>query len=463
LIFFSYFEKILFGFFLKYMTHDEKKSYEKTRKTVIWGGSILLVLFLSLSAGFFGAYTYNKFFFEKEFVYSEEKNPQIEESPSKDISQPKVSLPPQNISEHLSSESFISVANSLKDSVVSISVKKEFTPNSRLYIDPFFNDPFFQQFFGDDFSVPNMQDNQQKPQKREIGAGTGFVVTKDGLVLTNKHVVSDTDAEYTVVFSDNTEYFAEVVAKDPTNDVAILRIQQKNGEEKIFTPVQFIETMENIQVGQFVVAIGNALGEFGNTLTTGIISAKGRRIQAGDGMGTTEQLRELLQTDAAINPGNSGGPLVGLDGRVLGMNTAIASTAEGIGFAIPFDQKKIEKILSQVEKYGKIIRPFLGVRYQIITPELNKELSLGSDTGAWIRGQNDTPAILPDTPAAKAGLKGGDIILSVEGEEVNESNDLQSLIAKYSPGDTLQFEILRDGNRQSVSVVLEERKEEVLR
>ena len=447
------------------MEHDEKKcckNPEHYRKRK-WSKILFLFafLFLSFGTGLLGAYMYGEFFFEKTpyFVLQEEKNEQS--SPQKP-DQTKETIIPPNISTPLSSESVITVADYLRDSVVSISVSKEFTPNSRVYMDPFFNDPFFRQFFGDDFFFPDTQNNSQKPQKREIGAGTGFIITKDGFVLTNKHVASDPEAEYTVIFPDNTEYSADIVTKDPVDDIAVLRIKTEEGKKE-FTPVQFVDDIQSIQVGQFVIAIGNALGEFGNTVTTGVISAKERQIQAGDGVGRTEKLRELLQTDAAINPGNSGGPLVALDGRVLGMNTAIASSAQGIGFAIPFDKKRIEKILSQVGKYGKIIRPFLGVRYQVITPELNKELTLGSDTGVWIHGQNDIPAVLPNTPAAKAGLKGGDIILSVDGEKINEKNDLQGIISQHAPGDIVVLEVLRDGNRQNISVVLEERKDEEIR
>lgn len=222
--------------------------------------------------------------------------------------------------------------------------------------------------------------------------------------------------------------------------------------------VKFISDLQNIEVGQMVVAIGNALAEFDNTVTAGVVSAKGRDITAGGGMGTNvERLKGLLQTDASINPGNSGGPLVALSGDVIGMNTAIASNAQGIGFAIPLDEKIINRILNQVQQYGHIVRPYLGVRYVMITPEMNKQSNLGTDTGAWIKADNDLPAVVSGTPAAKAGLKGGDIVLKVNGKTLNNTYALQDAVAEYNPGDTITLTILRDGKQQDVKVLLEER------
>lgn len=359
--------------------------------------------------------------------------------------------------EVLPENAVIDVAEKMHESVVSIVATKELEyvmrdPFSFFFDSPFRHDPFFNDFFG----TPHreLREPEVRTEKRQVGAGTGFVISEDGLLLTNKHVVNDDEAEYTVFFADEREYTAEVVTRDPTNDLAILKI--KDSEDQQFTPAKFIANTQNIKIGQFVVAIGNALGQFENTMTLGIISAKSRNITAGDGRGSAENLSELLQTDAAINPGNSGGPLVALSGEVLGVNTAIAGGAEGIGFAIPIDQTMVTSILEQIETYGKIVKPFLGVRYQLITPELNAELKLGSDYGAWLHGENDLPAVVADTPAAEAGLKGGDIILSVDGEDIAEDTSLMQLISKHAPNDTIELEILRDGKKQKLNVTLGE-------
>ncbi len=361
-------------------------------------------------------------------------------------------LPTTIRQEIIAENSYTEVSKKLESSVVSIVATKELDIVLQNPYSPFFNDPFFNQFF----DIPPQTSPQQPKslkEKREVGAGTGFIITADGMVLTNKHVVSDPSAEYTVIFSDEKKYLAQVLARDPLNDIAILKI--KNDEQKVFVPVEFIENIENIQVGQMVVAMGNALGQFQNTLTSGIISAKGRKITASDGRGGAENLRELLQTDAAINPGNSGGPLLALDGKVLGINTAIASGAEGIGFAIPLDQKKIKKIVDEVKTSGKISRPFLGIRYQSLTPEINAQQKIGSDYGAWVHGDNDLPAVLPNTPASKAGIRGGDIILKINEIDLNEKNDLQSIVKEHAVGETITLTILRDGKNEKVSVVLE--------
>lgn len=397
------------------------------------------------------------------------------------------------------------VAEKLHDSVVSIVGTKDIEyvrrdPRSFFWFEgspfgaPFGRDPFFEHFF----EVPR-PDSYQEPEvqreRQQIAAGTGFVIATEGLILTNKHVVSDPKAEYTVIFADKTEYLAEVLTRDPKNDLAILKIKQRQAladsgaeseaearsessnateadseatakteaEEALgsqeeesfnFTAVEFVTAKEQVKVGQFVIAIGNALGEFDNTLTLGIISAKSRSITAGDGYGKAEQLSQLLQTDAAINPGNSGGPLVSLEGKVLGVNTAIAGSAEGIGFAIPIEAKQIRKILSQVADYGRILRPWLGVRYQLVTPKLNQELKLGTDQGAWIQGENDLPAVIANTPAAEAGLKGGDIILAVNEEEVSLENTLTKLLDQYAPEETVELTLLRDGRELKLKVTL---------
>lgn len=342
------------------------------------------------------------------------------------------------------------VASQLKSSVVSIVATKELSYVIRDPFSMFGGDPFFDQFFGS----RRRQKAETKKEKQEVSAGTGFFIRADGLLLTNKHVVADTEAEYTVVLADGTKLAATVLARDPTNDLAIAKIKDAQGKK--FTPVTFVAKDTDIRVGNFVVAIGNALGQFDNTVTIGVVSATGRALTAGDGRGSAENLRQLIQTDAAINPGNSGGPLVSITGQVIGINTAVAGGAQGIGFAIPLDAAKVAKLIDQVEKHGKIVKAYLGVRYTEVTPEVNKEYKLGTDSGAWIKGENDLPAVVADSPAAKAGLKGGDVILAANGTMLDQKTALTDLVGGFAPGDVLTLTILRDGKKIDVKVTLEE-------
>lgn len=363
----------------------------------------IIVIIIAIAAGLAGSYIGQNGFYDK---------------PDARVSQAKK----ETIKEVLPESAITEVADKMKLSVVSVVATKELKyvmndPYNFFFQNPLFeNDPFFERFFGNKSQneqpeQKNSPEPQVREEKRQVAAGTGFVISKDGLILTNKHVVSDPEAEYTVLFADSSEYKAEVVTRDPSNDIAIIRITNAKKNQE-FKPAELIANKDEVNVGQMVIAIGNALGQFDNTVTVGVISAKGRDLVAGDGStGGSEKLSKLLQTDAAINPGNSGGPLVSLSGKVLGVNTAVAGGAQGIGFAIPVDQQRIDTILKQIKEHGKIIRPFLGIRYQRITPELNQEVNLGVDHGAWVKGDNDLPAVIANTPAAKAGLKSGDIVL----------------------------------------------------
>ncbi len=281
------------------------------------------------------------------------------------------------------------------------------------------------------------------------GAGTGFVVSDDGLILTNNHVV---EGGTTVTVFDNTgkKYSAEVVAVDPQNDIAFLRI--KNSGLK---PLKLANS-SLVQVGTRVVAIGNALGQFQNTVTEGIISGKGRPVVAGDeGGNNLEQLQNLFQTDAAINPGNSGGPLVDLSGNVIGINTAVAGGgAQNIGFAIPINE--VKKALASVMSEGKIVKPYLGVRYIPITPAFAAQNSLAAESGAYLSGDDQNPAVISGSPAAKAGLKQGDIITKIDGIAIDENTSLSSLIADHSVGETATLTVLRAGKTETIKVKLEQ-------
>jgi serine protease Do len=276
------------------------------------------------------------------------------------------------------------------------------------------------------------------------GAGTGMIVSADGLILTNRHVVEDTGANYTVIDNSGKTYPATVVSRDTANDIAFVRISANN------LPTVSLGDSGAIKVGQRVIAIGNALGQFQNTVTDGIISGLSRGVTAGDSdglSGNTEQLQNLFQTDAAINPGNSGGPLVNLDGQVVGINTAVAGQgAQNIGFAIPINEAK--PLIASVKTKGRIVRAYLGVRYTALDKEAATANNLSVDHGAWVQAVDDqNPGVVPGSPADKAGIKEGD-------DTVNSTNSLQSLIAKHNSGDKVRVTLVRDGKEQTVEVTL---------
>jgi len=336
----------------------------------------------------------------------------------------------------------IDVVKENSSSVVSVVITKEVPVYSTLYIDPFGNNTFL---------IP--QQKQTGTEKQQVGAGTGFIVSEDGLVLTNKHVVSDDTAEYTVVDTDGKEYAAKVLAKDPVQDLAIIKIE---GSDK-FKPLK-LGSSSDIQIGQSVIAIGNALGEFQNTVSVGVISGLGRTLVASGGTIGTETLEDTIQTDAAINKGNSGGPLLNLKGEVIGINTAVASTGQSIGFAISIDKAK--KDIEQVKTLGKISYPFVGVRYITLDEETAKEKNISVSYGALIiKGNDGSPGVTADSPAEKAGLKEGDVILEMGGEKIDKDNNLAKIISRYNPFDSVDLKILRDGAEMTITLVLGEWKQ----
>ena len=346
------------------------------------------------------------------------------------------------------------VVKQVSPSVVSIIITKDL---SKIYSmtgpQPF--DDFFNQFgFPFNFFF-NEQPQQPAPEgKQEVGGGTGFVINQQsGLILTNRHVVTDTEAEYTVLTNEGQRYEATVVARDAVNDMALVQIQDKN------LPAVRLGDSDSVQIGQTVIAIGNALGEYRNTVTKGVISGIGRNVVAGDNRGSSEQLEGVFQTDAAINPGNSGGPLVNLQGEVIGINTAINSQGQLIGFAIPANEAK--RMIDSYEKYGRIVRPYLGIRYVLVTPELAKANKLEVDYGALlIKGQTTTDlAVVPGSPADKAGLTENDIILEVDGQKIDQEHSLVKSLAKYQPGQTVKLTVYSKGETKDVTVTLDEFKE----
>lgn len=284
--------------------------------------------------------------------------------------------------------------------------------------------------------------------QQQTGAGTGFIITSDGLIVTNKHVVAG-GGTYQVFTSDGKKYDATIVATDPLNDIAVLRIKA--------TGLKTVElgSASDLKVGQWIVAIGNALGQFQNTVTVGVISAKNRSIQAGNTTGSSESLTGLLQTDAAINPGNSGGPLINLSGQVVGINTAVAN-ANGIGFAIPIDG--VMSAINSVEKTGKIVRPLLGVRYVPITTEVQQEVNLPVSSGVLVTAGSglNQPAVAPGSPADKAGIVVNDIITKINNDAIDENNSLTSLLSKYNVGDTVNMMVIHGGKTKTVPVKLDQ-------
>lgn len=288
------------------------------------------------------------------------------------------------------------------------------------------------------------------PQIRE-GAGSGFIISKDGYVVTNKHVVPENTDKITIILANGKQHSnVTVVGRDPSNDIAFLKVGGVND----LTPVTLGDSNQ-VQPGQQVAAIGNALGLFRNSITSGIISGTGRPVQADDGSGTAiEQLEDMFQTDTAINPGNSGGPLVNLKGEVIGINTAVAQNAEGIGFAIPIGAARGE--INSVLKNGKISKAYLGVRYVSLDAEYAEQLDLKTERGALIRGNGSIPGVLPGTPAEKAGLRDGDVILKVGDQDITPESGLATKLAQYNPGDTVDMIVLRDGKEQKISVTFSE-------
>ena len=271
----------------------------------------------------------------------------------------------------------------------------------------------------------------------EQGAGTGMILTPNGLILTNNHVISGATS-VTVYTASGQQYTGTVEAADSTNDYAFVQIKASN------LPTVQLGDSSTVQVGTQVLAIGNALGQYQNSVTGGIISGEGRPVTASDeGDSSSESLVDLFQTDAAINPGNSGGPLVNLDGQVIAMNTAVASNAQNIGFAIPINE--VKAAISSVEAKGVIIRPYLGVYYVPITPEVAQANNLPVSNGAYIYAGNGQTAIISGSPAAVAGLKSGDIITKVDGQALDSTNSLTALIDNYQAGNTVTLTVLRNG------------------
>jgi len=293
---------------------------------------------------------------------------------------------------------------------------------------PFADDPFFEQFFGDELR----QFSQVVPMK---GKGSGFIVSKDGYILTNNHVIEGAD-KITVTLADGRQFDAKIVGKDPTFDLAVIKVKASN------LPVLALGDSDAVQVGEWVVAIGNPFG-LEHTVTVGVISAKNRSVRAGN-----LSFDGFLQTDAAINPGNSGGPLLNLDGKVVGINTAIIPYAQGIGFAIPVNMAK--GVIDDLVSYGKVRRGWLGVYAQPLTPDFIQAYGLKVKKGVVVAD------VVPNSPADKVGIKRGYVITKVEGTDIENPQDLVFQIRKHNAGDKIKLEVVTQSGSKSITVTLEE-------
>jgi len=311
------------------------------------------------------------------------------------------------------------------------------------------------QFWGflEDENTPLEFSASLKKEKIKVSGGTGFIIDSEGLILTNRHVISDPKAEYTVVLNDGRKFPIKILAQDLINDIAILKIEAKN------LPAVELGNSSNLELGQTAIAIGNALGQFQNTISVGVVSGLSRFITASSTIsGESSKLRGLIQTDAAINPGNSGGPLIDIDGKVIGINAACVFGAENIGFALPINNAK--KCLEDIKKYGRIRQSFLGIRYLLVNSELQKKNNMQVDYGAMVVSE-DLPgdlAVFPASPAQKAGIKEFDIILECQKEKITEENPLDAILQKFQVGKDIELKILREGKEKILKAKLEEKK-----
>ncbi len=357
-------------------------------------------------------------------------------------------------------EKVIKTVERVSPAVVSIVITKDVPIMEEYFYNP------FEGFGLTPFELQIPQYRQKGTEKKEIGGGSGFFVSEDGMILTNKHVVLDKEAEYTVFTNDGKSFPAKVLARDPGQDLAILKIEREKAvnsdgtfSQKPF-PILTLGDSSKLQMGQTVIAIGNALGEFRNTVSVGVISGLGRTVTASGGS-FVETIEDVIQTDAAINKGNSGGPLLNLKGEVVGINTAMVLEAQSIGFAIPAD--KAQKDIEQVKTSGKITYPYLGIYYAIINKNLQEKNNLAVDYGAWVgrnqNGEKTDQAVMPDTAAEKAGLERDDIVLEFNGEKITSENSLAKIIQKYIPGDEVTLKILRGGQEKIITATLGERSE----
>ncbi|WP_066634659.1 S1C family serine protease [Desulfolucanica intricata] len=311
-----------------------------------------------------------------------------------------------------------------------VKISTTVTVNDRRQIDPFFGDPFFRQFFSPYRAEPR--------QRQETGLGSGFIMSKDGYIITNEHVIDGAEKIFVTVKGYNEPFEAKVVGADYDLDLAVLKINAKKD-----LPVLAMGDSEKIKVGNWVIAIGNPYG-LDHTVTIGVISAKGRPVNIEQ-----RSYKNLLQTDASINPGNSGGPLLNLSGEVVGINTAINAQAQGIGFAIP--TSTVKSVLDELIERGKVVRPWLGVQLQPLTKEIAGYLGLQNTAGALVIG------VVSGSPAERAGLQQGDVILEIDNKKINTVDDLINTVEKAKVGQKLALLVYRNGKAVNVNITVNEK------
>lgn len=348
-----------------------------------------------------------------------------------------VDTPPVgSVSGHIAdnSDAVVNVVERVNPAVVSIVITKDV--------------PIMEQYYenyGGIFNIPRYRQNGT--EQKEVGGGSGFIISNDGYVVTNNHVVSDADAQYTVFLNDGTKFDATIVSTDAVLDIALLKIDG--------TDLSYLEfgDSDTVKVGQSVIAIGNALGEFRNTVSVGVLSGLSRTITATNGTGDSEELQDVLQTDAAINAGNSGGPLLNLDGYVIGVNVATSTGGQNVSFSLPANA--VKNAVDSMIEFGVVIRPYLGVRFITIDSDLAEKNNLSVDYGALIlRGADGSLAIIPGSPADKAGLEENDIILQVDGVDVTVEEPLNVLLRNYKPDDTVTLRVVHDGEEKDMRATL---------
>ena len=356
--------------------------------------------------------------------------------PSSDISEVKQTPVPLPASPNF----IVELAKRYNPAVVNISTTRIIKRKKRPTPGPFFRGPeHFRDFFGEDFFDQFFGDSRPREYKRN-SLGSGFIIDKEGYILTNNHVIENAD-EIIVTINDEKEYHAKPVGRDKKTDLGLIKLDE--GPEDLFTVM--LGDSDVLEVGEWVVAIGNPFG-LGHTVTAGIVSAKGRVIGAGP-------YDDFIQTDASINPGNSGGPLFNSKGEVVGINTAIVATGQGIGFAIPINVAK--ELLIQLKETGHVVRGWLGVHIQKVTPELAESFGMKEPQGALIAN------VFEDTPAEKAGVEAGDIILEFDGKEIEEYNDLPRIVAATPVGKKVEMKVLREGVKKDLKVEVGQMEEEV--
>lgn len=325
--------------------------------------------------------------------------------------------------------------------VVSIVASKDVPVVEKYYVDPF-NDPFFQQFFGNGGSGVQVPQYRQKgTERKEVSSGSGFIVSPDGMIVTNKHVVSDTEAAYTVLLNDGSKKPAKILARDPIHDLAILKIEAAK------LPVVRLGNSSTVTIGQTAIVIGNALGEFRNTVSVGVISGLHRSVVADGSSSGPESLEQLIQTDAAINPGNSGGALVDVNGNLLGINSAIYSPnggSLGIGFAVPANIAK--RTMEQIIQSGSVTRGWIGTGVQELTPELAESFRTGNTEGVLVT------EVIRNSPAEQAGIKTGDIVMAIDDKAINGWSNMLETVSNITPGKVITVKLMRNGAVVSLPV-----------